>query len=144
MTDTYFCIPGDPVGKGRPRAFIRNKHVGMYTPKKTVNYEALVKMMASQSHKGEPFLGPVFVEIHAYFSIPLSMKKTDRELAEKEYLPVLKKPDADNIVKAICDAMNGVVYRDDAQVCDLTVRKRYSKNPRVIVIVNDQSKRIVI
>ena len=48
-----------------------------------------------------------------------------------EYYPT-KKPDADNIAKVVCDALNGLAYKDDAQVIDLTVHKRFG-DPKVIV-----------
>ena len=44
-----------------------------------------------------------------------------------------RKPDFDNIGKVICDALNGIAYRDDAQIVDALVRKFYSDTPRVIV-----------
>lgn len=43
------------------------------------------------------------------------------------------KPDADNVAKAICDALNGQAYRDDAQIAALYVRKWYDEKPRVEV-----------
>lgn len=33
------------------------------------------------------------------------------------------KPDRDNLAKAVQDALNGIVYRDDAQICDGVIRK---------------------
>jgi Holliday junction resolvase RusA-like endonuclease len=51
-----------------------------------------------------------------------------------EVLPTAK-PDADNVVKAIFDGLNGVLWRDDVQVVDLRVRKRYSAAPAVRVEV---------
>ena len=48
-----------------------------------------------------------------------------------------KKPDADNIAKAVCDALNGIACKDDSQVVDLTVRKHYSKFPRVQVFISE-------
>ena len=45
MRSIDFTIPGEPVGKGRPRAFVmKGAGIRMYTPKKTVNYENLVKI----------------------------------------------------------------------------------------------------
>ena len=43
----------------------------------------------------------------------------------------------DNIGKIICDALNGIAYRDDAQIVDALVRKFYSDTPRVIVEISD-------
>ena len=60
-------------------------------------------------------------------------------MAEKRLMYVTKKPDADNILKAISDALNGIVYRDDSQVCDCSVVKLYSKNPRVEVSIVDHA-----
>lgn len=48
-----------------------------------------------------------------------------------------RKPDFDNIGKIICDALNGIAYRDDAQIVDALVRKFYSDTPRVIVEISD-------
>lgn len=47
-----------------------------------------------------------------------------------------KKPDADNIAKIICDSLNNVAYRDDTQVIELTVIKRYAKEPKVKVMIS--------
>lgn len=48
-----------------------------------------------------------------------------------------KKPDWDNIGKIICDSLNGVAYRDDAQIVDSMVRKFYSETPRVVVSIRE-------
>ena len=45
----------------------------------------------------------------------------------------LVKPDLDNIAKGICDALNGIAWKDDKQITDLYVGKRYDENPRVEV-----------
>ena len=50
------------------------------------------------------------------------------------------KPDLDNVVKAVLDALNGVVYRDDAQVVNLVATKRYATEPRVEVYVFEKLK----
>ena len=49
----------------------------------------------------------------------------------------IRKPDWDNVGKIICDALNGIAYRDDAQIVDALVRKFYSDTPRVIVEISD-------
>jgi Holliday junction resolvase RusA-like endonuclease len=48
-----------------------------------------------------------------------------------------KKCDADNLAKAVLDALNGIAYYDDSQVCELSVSKLYSDNPRVIVSISE-------
>lgn len=64
-------------------------------------------------------------------------RKQAAALAGTEY--PTKKPDADNVIKAIFDALNGVVWHDDTRVVDMVVRKRYAAVPGVtkeIVRVN--------
>jgi Holliday junction resolvase RusA-like endonuclease len=46
-----------------------------------------------------------------------------------------KKPDADNVLKAICDGINGIVFRDDVQVVNVSLSKRFSETPGVQVRV---------
>lgn len=127
-----FTVPGEPIGKGRPR-FTRTGHA--YTPERTRDYEALVRMCARPKFR-EPFDGPVRVEICANYGIPKSKpQKAIQEMLDKVLRPV-KKPDADNVAKAILDAINGIAYHDDAQVVDLGVRKFYNTTPGVVVFVD--------
>lgn len=66
------------------------------------------------------------MSIEAVFDIPKSKsKKVKAQMYTGVILPT-KKPDADNIAKVVCDALNGVAYKDDTQVCSLTVIKRYT------------------
>ncbi|RGS43528.1 RusA family crossover junction endodeoxyribonuclease [Coprococcus eutactus] len=51
----------------------------------------------------------------------------------------LKKCDADNIAKIICDGLNGIAYPDDKQITSLSVEKWYSDNPKVIVIISNET-----
>ncbi len=131
-------IPGVPVGKGRPKFSTFNGHAVAYTPEKTVNYETLVKLAFQQS--GEAAFDKetqLRAEINAYFPIPKSTSKKKREQMERGLILPTKKPDTDNIAKAILDALNGIAYYDDAQICELHVYKFYSSNPRAEVFLND-------
>lgn len=128
-----FIVHGEPVGKGRPRAFRTKSGVGMYTPKKTSSYEDKVRA-ACREQSGNYFCeGPIFLTVEAFFGIPKSMPKADRVRAEAEKKYVTKKPDHDNIGKIISDALNGIAYDDDAQVCYCHTVKKYSLHPRVEV-----------
>ena len=130
-----FEIPGKPQGKARARTFYNYKlrKLPSLTPENTILYENLIKHWHvetnSEQCKGKE---PLKVEITAYFPIPKRATKRDRELIELlQYYPT-KKPDADNIAKVVCDALNGLAYTDDTQVVDLTVHKRFGE-PKVIV-----------
>jgi Holliday junction resolvase RusA-like endonuclease len=131
-----FDIPGEPVGKGRPRFTTANGHPRTYTPEKTVDFENRVRAIATgKMHGCKPVDGPLFVEILADFAIPKSFSRKDKANANLGGLLPIKKPDVDNIAKAVCDALNGVVYLDDKQIVEIKVRKRYGLEPCIMVRV---------
>jgi Holliday junction resolvase RusA-like endonuclease len=133
-----FVVPGTPVAKGRPRFAKVGGFVRTYTPKETSNYESKVALFCSQAYSGRPIEGPVLVKIRAYFPIPkTTLRKAEREKAEREELPMSKKPDADNIIKSVLDGMQKVAFVDDSQVYGVMCFKIYSKYPRVEVIVEE-------
>lgn len=129
-----FTIPGPPIAKGRPRAFRCGNGVRMHTPAKTLAYESLVAEMAAQAMKGRvPFDGPMAVQIEAFFAPPKSWSTKRRHEAFAGCIAPTKKPDPDNIIKAILDGCNDVLYVDDNRVVDVVLRKWYSERPRVEV-----------
>lgn len=136
---TEFIIPGCPVGKSRPKFSTFNGRAMAYTPAKTVNYENLVKLSYQQQCAGQMYDKDISlrVNIEAYFPIPKSTTKRKREQMQNRELMHTKKPDADNVAKAICDALNGIAYTDDSQVCILTVCKYYSDYPRAEVTIQE-------
>jgi len=119
-----FVIPGPAKGKGRPRF---NRQTGSaYTPAETASYENLVKTLAMTAMAGAtPFLGAVQVELICHFGMPKSTsKKVIAEWHAREVAwPAVRKPDLDNIQKAVTDGMNGVVYKDDAQIAAIKAIK---------------------
>lgn len=136
MTQTIsFTIPGEPVAKGRARSFIRAGNIAHYTPDKTARYENLVKLAAQQAMARAPLEGSVSLTIRAFFSIPVSWSLKKQRAAALGELRHTKRPDLDNVVKAIKDGANGVVWKDDSQVDDVRASKRYGQ-PRVEVEVS--------
>ncbi len=75
------------------------------------------------------------VEVVAYFKPAKSWPKWQQAAAIEGTYPHTKKPDADNIVKLIKDALSGVVYRDDSLVVDQIGRKRFADDERTEVVV---------
>lgn len=129
-----FVIPGTPVGKGRPR-FTRNGHT--YTPEKTRAYEALVQRCWREQCGGICFHGtPIEATVYACFPIPQSLSKKKR--AELAGEPHTKKPDLDNVLKAVFDALNGFAYEDDALIYKVEAEKYYSDFPRVEVTLKTE------
>ena len=120
---------GEPVAKARPRV----TKFGAYTPQKTVNYENLVKL----SFIGEKLTGQLKMSIKAYFAIPKSVSKKKHKLMIEEKIRPTKKPDCDNVLKIICDALNTIAYDDDKQIVEMEISKFYSENPRVEVEIEE-------
>lgn len=132
----YFTIPGEPVPKGRPRV---TKQGIAYTPKKTREYEALVKESFLSQVDQEPMEGPVRFAAAFYFKIPKSY--TEAQVKEIESGEMLKttKPDLDNCIKSITDALNGLAYKDDSQIVRIIAAKKFSAtgDPHVEVGIYD-------
>ena len=137
MTGVSFTVPGEPIGKGRPRASTRAGHAALYTPKKTANYESLIAHAAHQAMAGAaPVEFACQVQLSITVGVPASWSKKKQAAALAGQVLPTKKPDTDNVVKAVFDGMNGVVWRDDVQAVDLFVRKRYGAAPCVFVRVS--------
>lgn len=135
-----FTVYGTPVGKQRPKFSTFNGHATAYTPQKTVNYENLVRLSVQQQQRGlKPFDKdvPLQADIIAYFPIPKSTSKKRYNMMVEGKIRHTKKCDADNLAKSILDALNGIAFYDDSQVCELSVSKLYSDNPRVIVRISE-------
>ncbi|SFP39201.1 Holliday junction resolvase RusA (prophage-encoded endonuclease) [Geopseudomonas sagittaria] len=129
-----FAVPGEPQGKGRPRIGRVGQHARMFTPAKTVAYEGLVALAAQEAMQGRDMItGPVLIELHILHGVPQSMSKKRKAQALAGELLPMKKPDTDNVLKAICDGCNGVVWKDDVQATDGVFRRRYSETPGVRV-----------
>lgn len=128
-----FVVPGTPKSKARARTFYNHnkKKMQTVTPTGTVLYENLVKMCYINQASKENFKGffnkePLKLKILAIYEIPQSTSKKNRQKMQSGELLPCKKPDVDNIAKVICDALNKVAYKDDTQICELNISKRYT------------------
>ena len=133
-----FTVLGPPVGKARARIVYREA-MGIYkgyTPDKTRAVEGEIGYMAQGLWEGKPPLeGPVALMVKFYFPIPRSWSQKRQALAlNGELLPIVK-PDVDNCVKLVKDALSMIVWRNDAQVVLVTGAKFYSDRPRTEIVV---------
>lgn len=129
-----FVVPGQPQGKGRSRIGRVGNHARMFTPAKTVAYEGLIAHAAAQAMDGAALMdGAVMVSLFMHCQIPASWSTKKRSAALSGSIFPTTKPDADNCAKAAFDGMNGVVFRDDVQVVECHIRKRYSDTPRLVI-----------
>ena len=132
----YFVVPGAPVGKGRPRATSRGGFVRMYTDEKTVKYEKAISESACNAMKGKELItGAVCVNLDMFLPIPKSWSKKKQAQAADGFIYPTVKPDIDNVEKAVFDAINNIVWRDDVQVVFVKKMKKYSLVPCVKVLV---------
>ena len=81
--------------------------------------------------------GPIKASIEAYYTIPKSKSKNVKAQMENGIIRPVKKPDVDNIAKAVFDSLNGIAYKDDAQVVELSMSKYYSENGFVKVMLEE-------
>ena len=120
-------------GKQRPR--FNTKTGRTYTPGQTKTYENHIKAAYIEQCGINFGKSPVRVRIEVYYSIPKSCtKKRLQDIREGKDYPC-KKPDCDNVVKVVLDSLNGIAYKDDAQVIELTVIKRWTEDKERIEIL---------
>ena len=130
MAPVTMSLAIEPQGEARGRATSVGGHARIYTPAKTRAYRAQLAMLASPHRPAAPLLGPLRVEIVAVFSRPQRMQRLSKRTGEvlggysAAECPHTAKPDADNVAKAVLDAL-APWWGDDAQVADLRVVKRY-------------------
>ena len=128
-----FVIKGIPKVKQRPRFATRKGKVITYTPKATASFENLVRLKADEEF-ARPLEGPIRLAIRFY------MPRPKRLIWKTKPMPEIysdKRPDIDNLAKAVIDGLNSVAFKDDAQVADLHITKKYHAG-------NGESKTIVI
>ena len=130
-----FVIPMKPCGKERPR--LSNGIV--YTPAKTKAYENFIKGCYIEQC-GEISFGssPISMDIKAYVPVLTRFRKAEKEAALKGELKPSAKPDADNILKALLDALNELAYDDDRYIYKISVERVYSNRPRTEVTISDE------
>ena len=131
-----FEMIGDIVGKARPRMNTRTGRA--YTPTNTKLYEYSLRQWFIREYPNFiPIETRVKVTIIAYFGIPKSTsKKKEAEMLQENISPT-KKPDADNIIKIVLDAMNKFAFNDDTQVTKLEIEKEYDKAPRIYIKIEE-------
>lgn len=122
MTALRATILIEPVAKGRPRMTMVNGHARAYTPKKTAMAEMQIACEIRHQLREIPecFFSNTAIKLTATF-----YRQRPRHLPKRVKLPV-SRPDLDNYIKLLEDALNGYAFRDDAQITTLVVRKRFA------------------
>lgn len=131
-----FEVIGDIKGKARPR--VNTYTCQAYTPNSTKDYEELIKQYFKIKYpRYIPFENRVSVKVTAIFKIPKTTTKKDKILIEEGKLSPTKKPDIDNIVKIILDALNKMAFKDDNQITKLEIEKVYGEEEKILVKIEE-------
>lgn len=131
-----FKMNGLPRGQGRPHATARGGFVTVYKAAKDRTYEKTVADVAKAAMAGRsPYEGPLVLSLRFRLPIPKSATKKARELMASGQVAPTVKPDLSNALKAIEDAMNGIVYVDDVQIARGIQEKIYAEVPGVDVVL---------
>ena len=134
-----FTYYGEIRGKGRPRFRNTGKFIQTYTDNETKNYEASLKE-AYLSSNSEKYMNPdmaLRLVMKVYHPIPKSVsKKKYQEMLNGQIRPT-KKPDIDNILKSVCDALNQVAFHDDTQIVEILTMKYYDETPRIEITISE-------
>jgi Holliday junction resolvase RusA-like endonuclease len=124
-TQWLFDLVIEPQPKLRPKFSRRGASVVAYTPAKTRSYEALLKAL-SLKHRPEKLIeGPIDLRLVFFLTKPKTSKNR---------LPIVR-PDLDNYIKAVKDALNGVFWKDDSQIVFIEATKMYSLAGKTGVLI---------
>lgn len=141
MISHTFIIPGQPVAKGRPRFARIGKGVRAYTPAKTQRWEdnAAVLMRAEAGMK--QYNQPLILKMICVFERP---QRLNRKKDPEDRIPHTAKPDGDNCLKLLQDAMiKAGIVQDDSCIYNAQVTKWYAakgRSPKVIAILTGDAK----
>lgn len=135
-------VRGIPKGQPRPRAFAFHGRARVYDPGTAEAWKSEIALAARPYVPREPIAGPVSLVVCLWFPRPKShyLRGAIRASAPAMYV---SKPDVDNAVKAVMDALTAIgMWRDDAQVCSLCVSKMYTAGdakPGAMITIQDRS-----
>ena len=114
----------------------RSTRKGLNASESTQSLDKLISRNGSGSYQLESNL-PLEISILALYPVPKYVSRKTKDLMLNSRLFPTKKPDADNIIKVILDALNGVAYRDDAQICRVYIEKMYAEIPETKVLIKN-------
>jgi Holliday junction resolvase RusA-like endonuclease len=130
-----FSVMGEPMAKERGRVAVIGGHAMVYTPAKTRKAEETFAARAMRFAPPEPTLDALEVELTFVLSPPQSWPKWKAEAVAEGLIPHTTRPDLDNYVKLVLDALNGVFFVDDKQITGIVGRKKYGLIPQTRVVL---------
>lgn len=129
-------IPGNPVPQGRPRAYVRGKHASVYEDAKSKDWKHVIAVHARAWLLGNDIKEGDWKLIDTAIKLEITFKLLrPKSVSAKKRPEPITRPDLDNLVKAVKDALSGVLWRDDSQVIELEAKKIYNNPPGVDITV---------
>jgi Holliday junction resolvase RusA-like endonuclease len=128
-----FIVPGEPilVARGNSNGNFQAK------PQRKRAYQTEIAILASNAMGGEPPLaGPIEVTLRVEYAIARAWPVNQEEAAVWK----TTKNDTDKIIRLCIDAMNNIVFTDEAQVASLSMKKVYGPYARLFVSVRELSR----
>ena len=125
-----FFIAGIPKAQPRVKAFVRGGHAGVYTPDSADAWKQAVRQQAAANAPESLVAHPVRVELDFFLPRPKAHYKRDGSLKVDRAIWHTSKPDLDNLIKAVTDAITDTkqIWLDDSQICEITATKTYAMN----------------
>jgi len=117
--------------RGKQRARVTRR--GTYTPPETVKAERALAQEA-QARRVVMMTGPVHLAVYIWLKPPASWTKVKRVDATAKRRWVAVKPDVDNVLKLVGDALNGIAWADDKQIASVVLEKRYAANAATSIV----------
>ncbi len=134
MLDITFDVLGEPKSQPRPKAMRRGSFVHIYTPATAKAWKGLVASAAKPFLSPVPLEGPLTLSLDFRFIRPKSHFTTTGALTKSARRAHTTKPDADNLAKAVMDALTDAgLWKDDDQIVSLSVTKTYAETQGVTV-----------
>ena len=128
----------EPQQQERPRATGRGKFIRMYDPPKTAKFKRELKQLAMLEMRGKSkFDSAISVKIKFFRRVQKSISNAERSRRLSGAHRPIVKPDLDNYIKGTLDALNDVIWTDDAIIVELNTSKWYSDNPRIEIEVKE-------
>ena len=121
----------EPIACPRPRV----SKFGVYYHKKYQDYKDYLKYYLTSLNLNKFDDKPLYLNIIFNIQIPKSLSKKKKLELNGQY--IIKKPDIDNYLKSVMDAMNGIIYKDDSQISSISIIKKYViENPNTEININ--------
>lgn len=132
-------IPGEPTAWARARSAGKMR----FTPQKQAVAMDVIRFEAMRQFKGRPpITGPIRLTADFIYQWPRSWSAKKRQEPGAQYKT--SRPDIDNCMKLLSDALNEILWADDALIVEAIIRKRYGTIPSTKIVVDDLASLLIV